>query len=152
MQGGVCYNKAVPIAMAALTGKEIIVPLEPGLMGAFGVALEIKKRIELGFIQEQNFDLDGLINRKVEYGKSFICAGGAEKCDRKCSIAIIEIENKNSHLEVLVINIMSFSKPKLSISKNIILLNFVRNLSSINMCILSFLKLMHKRLESLNHF
>jgi len=94
MQGGVCYNKAVPIAMAALTGKEIIVPPEPGLMGAFGVALEIKKRIELGFIQEQNFDLDGLINRKVEYGKSFICAGGAEKCDRKCSIAIIEIENK----------------------------------------------------------
>lgn len=34
MQGGVCYNKAVPIAMAALTGKEIIVPPEPGLMGA----------------------------------------------------------------------------------------------------------------------
>ena len=80
--------------MAALTGKEIIVPPEPGLMGAFGVALEIKKRIELGFIQEQNFDLDELMNRKVEYGKSFICAGGAEKCDRKCSIAIIEIENK----------------------------------------------------------
>ena len=25
MQGGVCYNKAIPIAMAALTGKEIIV-------------------------------------------------------------------------------------------------------------------------------
>ncbi|MGE5429948.1 MAG: acyl-CoA dehydratase activase, partial [Syntrophomonadaceae bacterium] len=44
MQGGVCYNKAVPVAMAALTGKEIIVPPEPGLMGAFGVALEIKHR------------------------------------------------------------------------------------------------------------
>ncbi len=94
MQGGVCYNKAVPIAMAALTGKEIIVPPDPGLMGAFGVALEIKKRIELNLMQEQAFYLDELINRKVEYGKSFICAGGAEKCDRKCSVSIIHINGK----------------------------------------------------------
>jgi len=39
MQGGVCYNHAVPMAMAALVGKPIVVPPEPGLMGAFGVAL-----------------------------------------------------------------------------------------------------------------
>lgn len=26
MQGGVCYNKAVPVAMAALVGKNIVVP------------------------------------------------------------------------------------------------------------------------------
>ncbi|MFQ6614721.1 MAG: acyl-CoA dehydratase activase, partial [Fidelibacterota bacterium] len=44
MQGGVCYNKAVPLAMAALSGKEIIVPPEPGLMGAYGVALEVLDR------------------------------------------------------------------------------------------------------------
>ncbi|NWF89726.1 MAG: activase [Ignavibacteriaceae bacterium] len=94
MQGGVCYNKAVPIAMAALTGKEIIVPPEPGLMGAFGVALEIKKRLELKLMPEQVFNLDELINRKVEYGKSFVCAGGAEKCDRKCSVSIILINGK----------------------------------------------------------
>jgi len=31
MQGGVCLNKAVPLAMAALTGKHIIVPPDPGL-------------------------------------------------------------------------------------------------------------------------
>ncbi len=30
MQGGVCYNRAVPLAMAALTGKKIIVPPDPG--------------------------------------------------------------------------------------------------------------------------
>ena len=51
MQGGVCYNKAVPIAMAALTNKEIIVPPDPGLMGAFGVALEVKEKIDLGLMQ-----------------------------------------------------------------------------------------------------
>ncbi|RJP73596.1 MAG: activase [Ignavibacteriales bacterium] len=94
MQGGVCYNKAVPVAMAALTGKEIIVPPEPGLMGAFGVALEIKNRINLGLLAEEDFSLENLINRKVEYEKSFVCAGGAEKCDRKCGISVIKIEGK----------------------------------------------------------
>ena len=55
MQGGVCYNEAIPAAMAALTGKEIVVPPEPGLMGAFGVALEVERRIERGLMQETDF-------------------------------------------------------------------------------------------------
>jgi predicted CoA-substrate-specific enzyme activase len=91
MQGGVCYNKAVPIAMAALTGKEIIVPPEPGLMGAFGVALELKNKMELGLLQPMTFDLEELAEREVTYGNSFICLGGKEKCDRKCTINMIDI-------------------------------------------------------------
>ncbi|MBR6199016.1 MAG: hypothetical protein IKQ61_01985 [Spirochaetales bacterium] len=94
MQGGVCYNKAVPIAMASLLGVEIVVPPEPGLMGAFGCALEIKKRIESGLLKEKEFDLQTLVDRKISYGKPFICAGGAEKCDRKCEINIIEFDGK----------------------------------------------------------
>jgi predicted CoA-substrate-specific enzyme activase len=94
MQGGVCYNKAVPFAMSNLVNKEIIVPPEPGLMGAFGVALEVKNRITLGILDKQDFKLDVLINRDFKYGTDFICSGGAEKCDRKCSVAIIEIEGK----------------------------------------------------------
>ncbi len=94
MQGGVCYNRAVPLAMAALTGKPIIVPPEPGLMGAYGVALEIKKRIDSGLMKEKSFDLETLVNREVRYGKSFVCGGGKEKCDRRCEIAMIEIEGK----------------------------------------------------------
>jgi predicted CoA-substrate-specific enzyme activase len=94
MQGGVCYNRAVPVAMAALTGKHIIVPPEPGLMGAFGVALEIKDRIALKFMEEQVFDLDELINRRVGYGKSFICKGQPEGCDRKCNINLVLLEGK----------------------------------------------------------
>ncbi len=95
MQGGVCYNHAIPLAMAALVGKPIIVPPEPGLMGAFGVALEVKKRIENNFIEEGLFDLKTLAAREVTYGKSFICGGGKEKCDRKCHIAMIELEGEN---------------------------------------------------------
>ncbi len=94
MQGGVCYNGAVPLAMASLAGKPIIVPPEPGLMGAFGVALEVKKRIEIGLLKERQFDLETLANREVKYGKTFTCKGGKEECDRRCEIAMIEIEDK----------------------------------------------------------
>ncbi|MEN8245536.1 MAG: acyl-CoA dehydratase activase [Thermodesulfobacteriota bacterium] len=94
MQGGVCYNAAVPIAMASLVGKPIVVPPEPGLMGAFGVALEVKKRMATGLMAPQQFDLSVLMKREVKYGKSFVCKGGRDKCDRHCEIAVIELENK----------------------------------------------------------
>jgi predicted CoA-substrate-specific enzyme activase len=94
MQGGVCYNKAVPLAMANLIGKEIVVPPEPGLMGAFGVALEAANRIERGALQKGEFDLKKLAHREIEYGKSFVCPGGEEKCDRACEITMMVIEGK----------------------------------------------------------
>ncbi|MFA5165136.1 MAG: acyl-CoA dehydratase activase [Candidatus Omnitrophota bacterium] len=94
MQGGVCYNKAVPVAMASLLGKKIIVPPEPGLMGAFGVALEVKDKLKHGLLSKKEFRLSGLIGREVRYRDSFRCKGGAEKCDRGCSILRIEIEGK----------------------------------------------------------
>lgn len=94
MQGGVCYNRAVPLAMAALVGKEIIVPPEPGLMGAFGVALELKNKFALKLLVPKSFDLNKLAQREVTYAEPFICNGGQEKCDRKCMVNIIEIEQK----------------------------------------------------------
>jgi predicted CoA-substrate-specific enzyme activase len=94
MQGGVCYNRAVPYAMAALVDKPIIVPPEPGLMGAYGVALEVKNRIEQGLMEKERFDLEDLADREVMYGKSFVCNGGKEKCDRRCDIAVIHVEGK----------------------------------------------------------
>ena len=94
MQGGVCYNKAVPLAMASLVGKPIVVPPEPGLMGAFGVALEVKNRIDKGLMPETRFDLEILANREVAYEKPFVCKGGKEKCDRRCEIAMINVEGK----------------------------------------------------------
>ncbi|HHV71574.1 MAG TPA: CoA activase, partial [Clostridia bacterium] len=95
MQGGVCYNRAVPVAMAALTGKNIIVPPEPGLMGAFGVALEVKNKLKLGLMKEKSFDLNQLAAREISYGKSFICNGGSDNCDRRCKIAILRIDGKD---------------------------------------------------------
>jgi predicted CoA-substrate-specific enzyme activase len=94
MQGGVCYNKAVPLAMANLIGKEIIVPPEPGLMGAFGVALEVKDRIGKKLMEASSFDLKSLAGREVTYGKRFVCNGGTEHCDRKCEINMMIIDDK----------------------------------------------------------
>ncbi|MBU4370326.1 MAG: activase, partial [Proteobacteria bacterium] len=94
MQGGVCYNSAVPLAMGALIGKPIIVPPEPGLMGAFGVALEVRKRLDTGLMTESPFDLETLARREVAYGKSFTCRGGKERCDRRCLIAVIQVEGQ----------------------------------------------------------
>ncbi len=96
MQGGVCYNKAVPIAMAALLGKPIVVPPEPGLMGAYGSALAIQNKIRTGLMEEKKFDLSSLAGREVFYEKPFICGGDTEGCDRKCEIAVINIEG-NKH-------------------------------------------------------
>jgi predicted CoA-substrate-specific enzyme activase len=94
MQGGVCYNPAVPMAMAALTGKRIVVPPEAGLMGAFGVALEVKRMLEMGLLKEKEFSLKDLRDRTIEYGEPFTCNGGKDKCNRKCEIARIKIEGK----------------------------------------------------------
>ncbi len=94
MQGGVCYNKAVPLAMAGLTGKHIIVPPEPGLMGALGVALEVKKRMELGLVEPETFSLDTLATREINSKEPFICKGGKEKCDRGCEISRLVVEGK----------------------------------------------------------
>ncbi|MFW6266226.1 MAG: acyl-CoA dehydratase activase [Halanaerobiales bacterium] len=94
MQGGVCYNRAVPVAMAALTGKNIVVPPEPGLMGAFGVALVLKQHIELGLMEEKSFSLAELADREITYHEPFTCGGGKENCDMQCTINVMEINGE----------------------------------------------------------
>jgi predicted CoA-substrate-specific enzyme activase len=99
MQGGVCYNRAVPIAMASLLKMPVIVPPDPGLMGAFGVALETDNRLRLGPSSMSRFNLEELANRNAAKEGSFTCNGGGrsagpgrEKCDKKCVIAKIRLE------------------------------------------------------------
>ncbi len=94
MQGGVCYNKAVPLAMASLMQTKIVVPPEPGLMGAIGVALETAQRLETEALEARAFDLGELAVREAVREKTFICAGGREKCDRKCEVALIRVDDE----------------------------------------------------------
>ncbi len=94
MQGGVCYNTAVPLAMAALVGKPIVVPPQPGLMGAFGAALEVKKRLSNGQLHPTHHDLAELADRTVVYKQPFRCKGGKEPCDRRCEISRIRVNQR----------------------------------------------------------
>jgi len=45
-------------------------------------------------MEPAQFDLQTLVDRDVSYKKPFVCGGGKEKCDRRCEIAMIEIEGK----------------------------------------------------------
>jgi predicted CoA-substrate-specific enzyme activase len=94
MQGGVCYNRAVPLAMASIFRRQIVVPPEPGLMGAFGVALEAGKRMERGILAPKKFSLAAIVGRAMEYEKPIVCQGGREKCDIRCSINLVRIEGR----------------------------------------------------------
>ncbi|MFW5960426.1 MAG: acyl-CoA dehydratase activase, partial [Chitinivibrionales bacterium] len=93
MQGGVCYNSAVPLAMANLLGADITVPPDPGLMGAFGVANKVLERIEQNSKRE-SYDLDDLIERSADKVGEFTCSGGKEKCDRGCRVSRIRIRER----------------------------------------------------------
>jgi predicted CoA-substrate-specific enzyme activase len=93
MQGGVCYNRAVPLAMANLIGKPIIVPPDPGLAGAFGAALEARAKTAAGE-PPRAIDLQELAGRDIAVGKPFTCNGGNNGCDRRCEIEMIIIEGK----------------------------------------------------------
>jgi predicted CoA-substrate-specific enzyme activase len=94
MQGGVCYNPAVPLAMAGLTDKDITVPPEPGLMGAYGAALQVGQRIDNKKMAAGRFILSDLAERQVTYGREFVCGGGASGCGRHCEIARITIDDQ----------------------------------------------------------
>lgn len=94
MQGGVCYNRAVPLAMAHFANCDIVVPPDPGLIGAFGVACELKQRLQNGQVAAGHFELARLSQRELAFGKRFACQGGAEHCDRRCEISMITVDGK----------------------------------------------------------
>ncbi len=90
LQGGVAKNPAVPLAFAQMTGKRITVPPDPELMGCFGVArLALQKHAE-GLLDKGDFDLDGLIDKAIDYGKSFTC----KACENLCTIRRLIVGDK----------------------------------------------------------
>jgi predicted CoA-substrate-specific enzyme activase len=94
MQGGVCCNKAVPLAMASILGRPVVVPPEPGLMGAFGVALALAMKMRSGLLAPKKFRLAEIVDREMLHESPFVCSGGREKCDLKCPINRVRIAGK----------------------------------------------------------
>jgi len=94
MQGGVCFNSAIPIAMSKLLKKPVIVPPHPGLMGAFGASLIWIEKWQRNDIEVTPSDISDYLVKSVNYLAPFFCHGGKERCDLKCQISLIEIDTK----------------------------------------------------------
>jgi predicted CoA-substrate-specific enzyme activase len=88
LQGGVAKNPAVPLAFAQMTGKTIMVPPDPELMGCFGVARLVLNKHSEGLIEKSDFDLDALIEKQISYGKEFVC----KSCENLCTIRRLVVD------------------------------------------------------------
>ncbi len=83
LQGGVAKNHAVGYAFAQITGREIIIPPSPELMGAFGIALLTKIKLEHKEIESFEIKtLDTLIQDELVHINNFTCKG----CENFCQI------------------------------------------------------------------
>ncbi len=90
LQGGVAKNSAVPAAFAMLLGKDITVPPDPELMGAFGVGVLALQKLEDGLIAKGEYDIDEIMAREIVYEREFKC----HACDNYCPIRTLVV---NSH-------------------------------------------------------
>ncbi len=86
-QGGVAKNDAVAYAFAQATKKEIIVPPDPELMGAFGVCLISKERMESGVITFTSKLLMDLTSEEMKSIGKFTC----RVCENFCNIEKYEV-------------------------------------------------------------
>jgi predicted CoA-substrate-specific enzyme activase len=89
LQGGVAKNSAVPLAFAALTGKEIVVPPDPELMGCFGVGILAKRKIFEGLLQRTSYDLEEILEREILSDGEFTCRA----CDNLCPIKRLKVSD-----------------------------------------------------------
>ena len=92
LQGGVALNEAVPLAFAMLMNKSIVIPPQPELLGAFGVALLCKEKFNEGLVQKSSFNLDEILNTEIIYEKEFIC----NSCENRCPIKMLNVRGKVS--------------------------------------------------------
>lgn len=89
-QGGVALNLAISNAFAYATRRPIIVPPFPELMGAFGIALLTKERLEEGKITKISIKLSTFIQRSFCKVGSFTC----HTCTNHCIIDRLEVGGK----------------------------------------------------------
>jgi len=88
-QGGVAKNNSVGYAFAQTTGKQIIIPPNPELIGAFGISLIAKTKYEQHEIKPmpQNTTLELLVKEEMKHLGSFTC----KACTNYCQIERYEV-------------------------------------------------------------
>ena len=111
-QGGTAYNDAVAAAFSQVTGKEIIVPPHNGVMGAIGVALLARDKMQAVATNQPGQEISayaremarheaqtasrfrGYDMEKVDYTlREFVCKG----CSNACSIQEFTVEGEKTY-------------------------------------------------------
>lgn len=82
LQGGVAKNHAMAYAFAQATNKEIIVPPNPELMGAYGVALMALEKVENNPSLLRTYYLSDLLETEMNIIGNFTC----RSCENYCTI------------------------------------------------------------------
>ncbi len=80
-QGGTAYNDAVAAAFSQILGKDVIVPPHNGVMGALGMALLAKERMERTGAEStfRGWDLEQVDYKVLD----FTCKGCSNECDMR---------------------------------------------------------------------
>ncbi len=88
-QGGVAKNNSVGYAFAQTTGKQIIIPPSPELIGAFGIALITQSKYDKHEIDgmPKETTLESLIEEELKHLGSFTC----KACKNYCQIERYEV-------------------------------------------------------------
>lgn len=87
LQGGVAKNQAVAPAFALLLDKEILVPPNPELMGAYGVGLLAMQKMADGLLEKKTYRIDELLQTEIVYEREFTC----KACENFCPIRVLNI-------------------------------------------------------------
>jgi predicted CoA-substrate-specific enzyme activase len=91
LQGGVALNAAVAPAVAALSGRRVVIPSHPELMGCFGAALMARDLMEEGRVGEEPAALEALQTMQMAPLPGFTC----RSCANRCAVQRIRIGEKS---------------------------------------------------------
>jgi activator of 2-hydroxyglutaryl-CoA dehydratase/predicted nucleotide-binding protein (sugar kinase/HSP70/actin superfamily) len=99
-QGKPASGPSLAWTLAAVTGKEVIVPHNPGAMGAWGIGLcAIRELGEKQLLEAANFDLSLALDARVVSRTEFRCAD--PKCQNLCRIDKTTVSVRGSDQTVL---------------------------------------------------
>ncbi|HTP30468.1 MAG TPA: acyl-CoA dehydratase activase [Anaeromyxobacteraceae bacterium] len=90
LQGGLALNVALAPAIAARTGREVVVPPRPELMGAIGAAYMAVDLLQSGSVQAVDRELHVLGRAVMEARGVFAC----QECANRCEIRKIALNDR----------------------------------------------------------
>jgi len=90
LQGGVALNSAVAPAVAAVTGRKVIVPQNPELMGCVGTAMMANDLMKENKVQSKPLTFQQIQKLRMDQKESFQC----KACKNNCLVQRIEIGEK----------------------------------------------------------